>query len=597
MTEALRSIGVILRIVWRADKPRTILSFILFAVNGLWLVFNALWLKIIVDAAVESDMSKALWAVAGLMITSVLGMVANWTGVVVLQRLRERVGWLIDKQLIDLSSGIPHLEHHERPDYLKEMDLLRREKGNLSGVVQTLVVNFQTLLQGLAVGGLLAYLHRALLLLPLFAVPSLVIGSRVEAIRQRTREETVEMWRGADHLFELSTTAGPAKELRIFGLQEEIPDRHRQIWRSLDRIHQRASIKGAALSGGGWVIFAIGYIGAIVFVVLRAVSEEATPGDVILAVQLTGQINQQVSSAVSGVSNFIRDLRTVRRYQWLLNYAGEIGERIRIADPAPIPARIEKGVELKDLSFVYPGTETQVLSNVSLVLPAGSTVAIVGENGAGKTTLVKLLCRFYEPTSGAIEVDGIDLRRLPIEEWRRRISTGFQDFVRFELLARQTVGVGDLIRIDDAPSVEAALDRAGSGDVLTSLPSGLETQLGKTFEGGAELSGGQWQKLALGRAMMRTEPLLLILDEPTASLDAETEHALFEGYTAAAEASAEKSGAITILVSHRFSTVRMADLIVVIDGGRVVEYGRHQQLIQDQGLYADLYELQARRYR
>lgn len=597
MTKDLRSIGLILRIVWRADIRRTILSFLLWTIAGLWVVLTALWLKIIVDGVVENDSTQALWGVAGLFTTSALGLLANWTGIAVSQRLRERVGWLIDKELIDLSSGIPHLEHHERTDYLKEMDLLRQEKGQLSGTVQTLVNNISTLIQIVAVGLLLAYLHPVLLLLPLFALPSLYIGSRVEAIRQRSREETVEMLRGTDHLFELATTAGPAKELRIFGLQEEIPDRHRKVWRDLDKIRQRASIKGAALSGAGWLIFAVGYIGAIVFVALRAVGEQATPGDVVLAVQLMGQINQQVSSAVSGVSSLIRDLRTVRRFQWLLDYAGKIGERIRITDPAPVPAKLVKGVELKDLSFVYPGTEEQVLSNVSLLLPAGSTVAIVGENGAGKTTLVKLLCRFYDPTSGTIEVNGIDLRRLPIEEWRRRISTGFQDFVRFELLARQTVGVGDLVRIDDPPAVEAALDRAGSSDILTTLPSGLETQLGKTFEGGVELSGGQWQKLALGRAMMRTEPLLLILDEPTSSLDAETEHALFEGYTAAAETSAQKSGAITILVSHRFSTVRMADLIVVIEGGRVVEYGHHEELIRSGGLYADLYELQARRYR
>jgi ATP-binding cassette subfamily B protein len=223
-------------------------------------------------------------------------------------------------------------------------------------------------------------------------------------------------------------------------------------------------------------------------------------------------------------------------------------------------------------------------------------VAVVGENGAGKSTLVKLLCGFYEATSGTLAIDGVDLRRLNTAAWRERITAGFQDFARFEFLARQTIGLGHLPDIDSVPAVERALERASSRELLDGLEKGLETPLGKSNTAGVELSGGQWQKLALSRAMMRDSPLLLVLDEPTSALDAQSEHLLFERYAAGAKRVGKQTGAITVLVSHRFSTVRMADVILVVADGRVSEAGTHDHLIRQGGLYADLYTLQARAY-
>jgi ATP-binding cassette subfamily B protein len=250
------------------------------------------------------------------------------------------------------------------------------------------------------------------------------------------------------------------------------------------------------------------------------------------------------------------------------------------------------------VSFAYPGTSRVVLENVSLTLPAGAVVAIVGENGAGKTTLVKLLAKMYEPSSGSIFVDDTPLARVPASEWRVRLSGAFQDFFRFEFRAGHTVGLGDVPRLDDEPAVLAAVERAGAGDVIARLTLGLATQLGPTWPSGVELSFGQWQKLALARGFMRDEPLLLILDEPTAALDAETEHALFERYAAAARGTGERdTGRITVLVSHRFSTVRMADLIVVLDGAHLVELGTHDQLMAKNGQYSELYKIQAAAYR
>ncbi|HEY5569687.1 MAG TPA: ABC transporter ATP-binding protein, partial [Gammaproteobacteria bacterium] len=224
---------------------------------------------------------------------------------------------------------------------------------------------------------------------------------------------------------------------------------------------------------------------------------------------------------------------------------------------------------------------------------AGAVIAIVGENGAGKTTLVKLLAKMYEPTAGTIYVDDTPLARVAAEDWRTRLAGAFQDFFRFEFRARHTVGLGDVSRLDDEPAVTTAVGRAGAADVVSRLTAGLDTQLGPTWPGGVEVSFGQWQKLSLARGFMRDRPLLLVLDEPTAALDAETEHALFERYAAAARG----DGRITILVSHRFSTVRMADIIVVLDGARVVEVGTHAELIARGAQYSELYGIQAAAYR
>jgi ATP-binding cassette, subfamily B, bacterial len=229
-------------------------------------------------------------------------------------------------------------------------------------------------------------------------------------------------------------------------------------------------------------------------------------------------------------------------------------------------------------------------------LPAGAVIAIVGENGAGKTSLVKLLAKMYEPSSGTILIDDVPLARIRPDEWRTKLAGAFQDFHRFEFRARQTVGLGDLPKLDDDPAVTAAVARAGASDVVAGLSAGLDTQLGATWPAGIDVSFGQWQKLALARGFMRERPLLLVLDEPTAALDAETEHALFERY-AAATRSNRTDGRITILVSHRFSTVRMADLIVVMDGARVVQVGTHDELMSMPGQYAELYAIQAKAYR
>ena len=341
-------------------------------------------------------------------------------------------------------------------------------------------------------------------------------------------------------------------------------------------------------------MFGLAYVGAIVFV---AVGLRAPSSQVLLVLAAGARFSAYIGATV-GEIGFLRGfwMDGSQRLAWLEDYAASVAA----SGDLPAPSVLHRGVRLDHVSFAYPGTSRVVLDDVSLTLPAGAVVAIVGENGAGKTTLVKLLAKMYEPSSGSILVDDTPLARVSAIEWRERLAGAFQDFFRFEFRARHTVGLGDVPNLDDEPAVLAAVDRGGAGDVVAHLSSGLETQLGPTWPNGAELSFGQWQKLALARGFMRNDPLLVVLDEPTAALDAETEHALFERYAAAirGEARGEGSdGRITILVSHRFSTVRMADLIVVLDGARLAEVGTHEELIARNGQYSELYNIQAAAYR
>jgi ATP-binding cassette subfamily B protein len=310
-------------------------------------------------------------------------------------------------------------------------------------------------------------------------------------------------------------------------------------------------------------------------------------------VYICRQVAEMVVWPIFSVARLGTILRAAGRLLWLRDYSDSVTGQ-RASDSTP-PERLTDGITFENVSFTYPGTDRPVLQDISLTIPAGAVIALVGENGAGKTTLVKLLTRMYEPTEGRILIDGVDLADIDAEKWRQRSSAAFQDFAKPELVAQHTVGIGDLIQLDDETAAIGGLDRAGAGDVVDALPSGLSTQLGASWTDGVDLSTGQWQKLALGRALMRDDPLVVFFDEPTASLDAPTEHALFQRYAEAAR-SGSQAGSITVLVSHRFSTICSADLILVLDNGQAAELGSHEELMEHRGVYAELYTLQAKSY-
>jgi ATP-binding cassette, subfamily B, bacterial len=278
--------------------------------------------------------------------------------------------------------------------------------------------------------------------------------------------------------------------------------------------------------------------------------------------------------------------------RWLQEYA----DSTTLNATAAAPTRLREGVTLDNVGFSYPGRDEESLSEVSVTLAAGTTVAIVGENGAGKTTLIKILSGMYPPSSGRVTIDGVDLTTIDPVDWRRQVTGAFQDFLRLNMSIGDGVGAGDLPRIGENDIVRGAIDKAGASALLETMPGGLETLLG-AYVGGRSLSGGEWRRLALARGLMRDAPLLVVLDEPTASLHAPTEAALFARYRDAASRLGQANGAVTVLVSHRFSTVHMADQIVVMEKGAVKEVGAHKTLMAAGGLYAELYELQARGYR
>jgi ATP-binding cassette subfamily B protein len=584
----------LLRFAWRLSRGKTAAAIVLMMSAQAAAPLIAVFLGRMTNAILSGRQFAASCygaVVAGLAIVALAFVVFAF---VVYYELAELAELDFGEQLMTLSNGSAGMEHHERSDYADMLTVLHPESKRFPYALLALFNIFGLILAVVFTAVLLARLNPVLLLLPPAAVPPLLGGRRAERILDQARTDTAEPTRIALNLFRLSSSPRFAGELRVFGLGDELRRRHAAMWATASRGLWRAHTRAVATRAVGQVVFGLAYVGAVILVIRDAVDGRHSVGDVVLVIVLAAQVNQQLVSAVNMLNDLQRVVATLSRLDAVRTLVTE-------ADPMPVDQDLREflayGIELKSIDFRYPGTDKQVLSDVSLTLPAGATVAVVGENGAGKSTLIKLLCGLYRPSGGQILVDGVDLRRLPVERWRERIAAGFQDFVRYELSARTVVGVGDVPRVADDAAVRAAVRRAQAEDVIEQLADGLDTQLGTSFTEGTELSGGQWQKLALGRTLMREQPLLLVLDEPTSALDAEAEHRLFERYAEQARQARQLSGAITLIASHRFSTVRMADLIVVLQDGRVVETGNHATLLQRGGLYAELFQLQAVAYR
>ncbi|MQS10740.1 ABC transporter ATP-binding protein [Streptomyces kaniharaensis] len=607
MKETLTGAWRLLSIAWRVDWRKTVTAVVLMMAGAVAAPLLAAFLGLMTDAVVDGRTGDAGgYGVVVAVLAVVTLSFGNFAHVAYFE-LAELAELHFVEELMTLSNGYEGIEHHERPDYADLVTVLQPESRRFPNALQALFSTFGLLLAVVFTAVLLARLNPLLLLLPLAAVPPLIAGRKAEAITDRARTDTAQPTRIALNLFRLASSARFAGELRVFRMSDELRRRHAELWETTSRGLWHANTRAALVRAAGQTVFGLAYMGAMILVIREAIAGHHGVGDVVLVISLATQVNRQVASAVNLLGDLQRMAGTLRRMdtmRGLVTTAAATAPAQRpSAETAPgagrqtPPETFTRGIELEGVDFAYPGTDTPVLTDVSLTLPAGSTVAVIGENGAGKSTLVKLLCGLYRPSRGRVLLDGTDLRQLPAEQWRERIAAGFQDFVRYELPARSTVGLGDLPRIDDDTSVRAALEKAHATDLIGQLADGLDTQLGTSYTEGAELSGGQWQKLALGRALMRETPLLLVLDEPTSALDPEAEHHLFERYAAQARTLGASTGAITLLVSHRFSTVRMADLIVVVRDGRIVETGDHTALMKAGGLYAELFELQALAYK
>jgi ATP-binding cassette subfamily B protein len=589
---ALSSMWRLCKLGYRHEPRLMVAAFALSQLAALPDALLALWLMLLGKGVLEHRPGMAQGAAIGLGLSTAATWFLRTVSTRVQRRFRDKVTIALESHVARLQASVATIAHQERPEYLDRLSMLRNQVFVLDHMYMSLFSTLGWILRLGVTMGLLASIHPALILLAVFAVPTVLTSTWRPEVERSAQERGAQTNRLARHLFTIATTAPPGKEVRVTGIGERLITERRAAW---DRWYSpvAAARWGSALWHAlAWAIFGFAYVGAVVFV---SSGLRAPAGQVLLVLAAGARLSAYIGATV-GEIGFLRGfwMDGSRRLAWLEDYAASVAA---LGD-LPVPAVMDRGIRLDHVSFAYPGTSRIVLDDVSVTLPAGSVVAIVGENGAGKTTLVKLLTKMYEPSSGSILVDDTPLARMPAVEWRARLAGAFQDFFRFEFRAGHTVGLGDVPRMDEEPAVVAAVDRAGASDVVARLASGLDTQLGPTWPDGVELSFGQWQKLALARGFMRDQPLLLVLDEPTAALDAETEHALFEHYAAAARGTGHSnSGRITILVSHRFSTVRMADLIVVLDGARLVEVGTHDELMAKSGQYSELYNIQAAAYR
>ena len=586
---ALSSMWRLCKLGYQHEPALIVTAFLLSLLAALPDALIAVWLKLLGEGVLQHRKGLVMTAAIGMAVSGVATWFLRTVSTRVQRRFRDKVTIALESHVARLQATVVTIAHQERPDYLDRLSVLRDQIFVLDHMYMSLFSTCGWILRLGVTIALLMSVHPALILLALFALPTVLSSTWRPAVERGAYERGASSERLARHLFTVATTAPPGKEVRVTGIGPRLARERRSAWERWYGEVSKARWESAVWHTLAWALFGAAYVGGIVFV---AKGLNSPPQDVLLVLAAGSRLSSYIGATV-GEIGFLRGIWMdgSRRLAWLEDYAARLTARADL----PVPPTIGSGITFDDVSFAYPGTDRLVLENVSVTLPPGAVVAVVGENGAGKTTMVKLLSKFYEPTSGRILIDGQDLSRMPADEWRARLAGAYQDFFRFEFRAKQTVGVGDVPRLDDGPAIDTAVDRAGAEDVVQRLASGLETQLGPTWPDGVEVSFGQWQKLALARGFMRDEPLVLVLDEPTAALDAETEHALFEHYAAGARRDAD-DGRITILVSHRFSTVRMADLIVVLDGARVVEVGSHEELMARRGQYAELYGIQAAAY-
>jgi ATP-binding cassette, subfamily B, bacterial len=521
--------GVIFEMAWSAARARAAAMFSLMLALGVAGAVSALMARSVIDGITSGDPTKALTFGAIVLAILVTTTVMNDLLQLLQVDMSDRISHEVDLRLMAVSAGAPGLDHLERSEFADRMKQVRERQWLPAEILRSIGSAAFVLCGMVAAIVLLGTVHPALVALPFVMVPSAWLQFRGYRRHWAEFNEAAPEQRLADHYMKLATGETGAKEIRLFGLRDHVLAEHKRLSDAYVAKMFRARLKQSAQSTLGGLLYGLSLTGAIGFIGYLALHGRATPGQVYLGVQVTRLALGHVEMAAELVAGLAEMAFMGEKYLWLLRYTPSV--TVREPEHAlPAPTIIRDGITLQNVSFHYPGTEKLVLHDVNLFIPSSATIALVGENGAGKSSIVKLLSRFYDPTEGRILIDGIDLRELDLEGWRTHMSTAFQDFVRFQLVAREAVGVGQLERIEDGVRVGDAVRFAGAHRIVDKLPDGIETQLGRQFKGGMDLSEGEWQRFALARGSMRDDPALIVLDEPTASLDARAEHEVFERF-------------------------------------------------------------------
>jgi ATP-binding cassette subfamily B protein len=580
-----------LGLVWRSSPLATI-GLAVFTLGSALLPIAVAWAgKGIIDAVVaRAERAAVRWVAIELALVTALALATRGLAYVK-SALGARLSLEVNTLILDKALTL-ELRHFEDPHFYDQLTRARREASTRP--LSFVLGGFQLVQHALSLAGyaavLVAFRAWAPAALAVAAVPAFVSETYFSKAAFRLRSWRAPETRRMNYLEYVLANDEHAKEVKLLGLGRLLLGRYRSIGEGLYREDQALAMRRAGWAFSLSLLATLAFYGCYALMALAAVRGELTLGALTLYLVAFRQGQQSLQSMLGALGGMYED----NLYMSLLfDYlAIPVRAAPRPADDAARDSRrLDRGIVLENVGFRYPDQERWALRGVSLRIAPGEAIALVGKNGASKTTLIKLLTRLYEPTEGRILLDGRDLADWDAEQLRRRFAVVFQDFNQYQTSARENVGYGSVEDIGDEVRVARAVERGGAKETVAALASGLETQLGRWFKDGVELSGGQWQKLAIARAFMAEQADVLVLDEPTAALDAEAEHAVFERFRALAR------GKTTLLISHRFSTVRMADRILVFDDGRLVEQGTHAELVAGGGRYAHLFSLQAEGYR
>lgn len=593
-----RSLGVFgythraLDLVWTTSRPLTVLLATLTIVAGVLPAAIAWVGQLIVDGVVAAmaEESPDPWPVlklVGLEAMIVVLLAGSQRGLSASQSLlRALLGQRVNVMILEKALTL-QLTNFEDSEFYDKLTQARREASSrpLSlvnrtfGLVQNTIslTSYAVLLFAFSPWAVVILLGAGL---PSFFAEAKFSGDAFRLFRWRSPDTRMQMY-----LETVIAREDGVKEVKLFQLGPKLLQRYRDIFNKLFVEDRRLTIRRDSWGFVLGLVSTAAFYGAYAWIVMATVFSRITLGAMTMYLVLFRQGQAAVAAILSAISGMYED------NLYLSNLYDYLGQEVPVREgkeiKGPDPSR---GLEFENVSFAYPGTTENALSGIDLQIRRGESLALVGENGSGKTTLIKLLTRLYEPTEGRILLEGLDLREWDVEALRERIGVIFQDFGRYQFTVGENIGAGDVNHMDDAERQASAAATGMAAPFIDSMPEGYETQLGRWFKGGRELSGGQWQKIALSRAFMRSKADILVLDEPTAAMDAASEAAVFELFR---EKSHDK---MTILISHRFSTVRAADQIVVIHDGRIVERGTHETLLDERGTYAQLFELQAKGY-